>query len=103
MITFKNQKKKDTTPKILGGLTIPSEVILIFLFVISIPAIFLPTFRIIKLFIAAFLLLVAYGIASYIDVKNRGISNLTKKFFGKKVTAIKIKTLKPFKIHDTQR
>jgi hypothetical protein len=104
MISFKNQKNQEVIPKILGGLSIPSGVAIIFLFILAIPITFLPTFRIIKLVIAAFLLLAAYGTASFIDVKNKGISNLKKRLFSKKVTAIKIKSLKPFKNHnDTQR
>jgi hypothetical protein len=100
MIVFKTQKKKDTIPRILGGLTIPSGVAIIFLFVISLPAIFLPVFRPIKIAIAGVILLAAYGIASFIDVSNKGFSNISKRIFSKKITAVKIKSLKPFKLPD---
>jgi hypothetical protein len=103
MIIFKNQKKKDTIPRILGGLSIPSGIAVIFLFVILLPAIFLPVFRPIKIAFAAGVLLSAYGVASFIDVSNKGFSNVTKRVFSKKIKAIKIKSLKPFKIsNDTQ-
>ena len=100
MIVFKTQKKKDTVPRILGGLTIPSGVAIIFLFVLLLPAIFLPVFRPVKIAIAGIILLTAYGVASFIDVSNKGFSNIAKRIFSKKIQAVKIKTLKPFKIPD---
>jgi len=100
MIVFKTQKKKDTVPRILGGLTIPSGIAIIFLFVLSLPAIFLPVFRPVKIAVAGIILLTAYGVASFIDVSNKGFSNITKQVFSKKITAVKIKSLKLFKLPD---
>lgn len=91
MKEFENNKNKDIIPRILGGLSISSGVLMIFLLVVSIPFLFIPTFKFYKILLIPILLLIVYSILNFIDVSNNGMQNIFKKLFTKNITAIKIK------------
>lgn len=81
----------------MGGLSIQTGVLFILLLVISVPIIFIPTFRPVKILVVAVVNLLVYGIAQYIEVTNKGLQNVVKKVFSRNVEAIKIKSLNIFK------
>ncbi|NLT49442.1 MAG: hypothetical protein GXX85_00820 [Ignavibacteria bacterium] len=91
MKEFEHDKTKDIIPRILGGLSIPVGVLIIFLWILSIPLIFIPQFNPWKILYSALFDATVYTVAAFVDVSNNGIHNVIKMLFSKNIEAVKIK------------
>lgn len=91
MKEFEHDKNQEIVPRILGGLSATTGVLLIIVYILSIPLIFIPQFNPWKILYIIGFDAVAYVVASFIDVSNNGIHNVIKMLFSKNIEAIKIK------------